>query len=389
LNNTKIVEIDKSSDTFITGQDEIFEVTEKACSSSSLDSSAEQIQNNENFPLHCQKNSEYSKQFIQSPTSQSADRAFMESVSLLGFMSKQQTKNDFDQIETKTEDEVPDLEDEDLSPCRETNSNGSIKSSPTKSCKRASSLSSQELQPSVNSENIILETSEEKNKERFQTPAEEVIKQTIESTYTVTEPEEENNVMDEKIERPQLIVFGSNFQGSNACQETKPDFSNDASAESTSILSRLETFSESKKRPLFKIGSEEEAASTSLKTSSADPEKVLGDSKIINEKRKKVDRKFEKISVGNDELNKHTEEERRREMEFERMVSQISVEEMDGTEIDFQKTYTDLWEEEPTDEWLSHDADTPENDLIDDKVKNISCVQQGTTEKLCAYEGML
>lgn len=58
----------------------------------------------------------------------------------------------------------------------------------------------------------------------------------------------------------------------------------------------------------------------------------------------------------------------KREVEFQRMISQLSTEEV----AECQQEYLQLWEEgglsslTPTDDWESRDPDTPENELEDD-----------------------
>lgn len=61
----------------------------------------------------------------------------------------------------------------------------------------------------------------------------------------------------------------------------------------------------------------------------------------------------------------------KREVEFQRMVSQLSSEEV----AESQQEYLQLWEEgglsslTPTDDWESRDPDTPEKELEEDSPK--------------------
>lgn len=59
------------------------------------------------------------------------------------------------------------------------------------------------------------------------------------------------------------------------------------------------------------------------------------------------------------------------EVEFEKMLSQLSTEEV----AEYQQEYLQLWEDgglssfTPTDDWESRDMDTPENELDEDSPK--------------------
>ncbi|XP_063237244.1 uncharacterized protein LOC134539287 isoform X16 [Bacillus rossius redtenbacheri] len=86
-------------------------------------------------------------------------------------------------------------------------------------------------------------------------------------------------------------------------------------------------------------------------------------------KARRVERRFERVASqtleSDAEEGSTPEVERRREDEFQRMVSQLSSEEVD----DFQREYSQLWEEgglTPSEDWDSRDPDTPSGELDDD-----------------------
>nr|CAD7399503.1 unnamed protein product [Timema cristinae] len=85
-----------------------------------------------------------------------------------------------------------------------------------------------------------------------------------------------------------------------------------------------------------------------------------------DKKLKRVERRFERMA--SETLEKECKEgstpevEHRRDAEFERMVSQLSIEEV----ADFQKEYSQLWDEggmTPSEDWDSRDPDTPSGEI--------------------------
>nr|CAD7258120.1 unnamed protein product [Timema shepardi] len=91
-------------------------------------------------------------------------------------------------------------------------------------------------------------------------------------------------------------------------------------------------------------------------------------------KLKRVERRFERMA--SETLEKEYEEgstpevEHRREAEFERMVSQLSIEEV----ADFQKEYSQLWDEggmTPSEDWDSRDPDTPSGEIEADSPEQL------------------
>nr|CAD7398168.1 unnamed protein product [Timema poppensis] len=93
-----------------------------------------------------------------------------------------------------------------------------------------------------------------------------------------------------------------------------------------------------------------------------------------DKKLKRVERRFERMA--SETLEKEHEEgstpevEHRREAEFERMVSQLSIEEV----ADFQKEYSQLWDEggmTPSEDWDSRDPDTPSGEIEADSPEQL------------------
>ncbi|XP_046392833.1 ankyrin-3 isoform X28 [Ischnura elegans] len=394
-----------------------------------------------------------------SSTSTSADRALVEELTAGGiqafevesaFATKHPSSN-LDQFETKTEDEVPDLLDDDLNspeyaksfipttPSKQSESSVKIpEDEPNKiigeghkdACspedKRARHIhdlksefeSDTTSQPYVTTPTLqrrsfsrtiagkIVRGSRPAPLEVVQLSNEDYDGENVtsEQHYTVTEPGDDDDNVDSKTDKwadstcrvnssPDLVSL-TDPQPLQFIKTVNKDLQNLASFEAdlgmgpSGSVEKIPTPQEEKKRPLFRIESSEDEGEILGQYPSkefdeqlfplAEPsESVSGIDEKFERRVKKAERRFERIAsksleeeerasvTGEDEVEETpSARERTREMEFQRMTSQLSTEELAGTEVDFQKVFTELLEE-PSEEWdtHSHDLDTPEREL--------------------------